>query len=54
MDDLALPPENLDGLEDEVANLTIEEIHGCGHFVPWEAPEKVNVAMERFLKLTAS
>lgn len=49
MDDLALHPENLAGLEDEVENLTIEQVSGCGHFVPWEAPEKVNAAMDRFL-----
>ncbi len=49
MDDLALPPENLQGLDEVIDDLTIEEVHGCGHFVPWEAPEKVNAAMERFL-----
>ena len=52
MDDLALPPENLEGLEDVIDDLTIEEVHGSGHFVPWEAPEKVNAAMERFLSST--
>lgn len=49
MDDLALPPDNLDGLEDVISDLTIEQVPDCGHFVPWEAPEKVNAAMERFL-----
>lgn len=49
MDDLALPPDNLDGLEDVISDLTIEQVLDCGHFVPWEAPEKVNAAMERFL-----
>ncbi|TCD04928.1 alpha/beta hydrolase [Erythrobacteraceae bacterium CFH 75059] len=49
MDDLALPPANLDGLEGVVTDLTVEPVHGCGHFVPWEAPDAVNAAMERFL-----
>lgn len=52
MDDLALPPDNLDGLDEAVENLTIEEVHGCGHFVPWEAPNKVNSAMGKFLSRT--
>ena len=49
MDDLALPAANIEGLEEFVDDLTIEKVHGCGHFVPWEAPDKVNAAMERFL-----
>jgi pimeloyl-ACP methyl ester carboxylesterase len=53
MDDLALPPVNLDGLEDYVTDLTIERVPDCGHFVPWEAPDKVNAAMEAFLVRTA-
>ncbi len=49
MDDLALPAENLDGLDELIDDLTIEQVQDCGHFVPWEAPEKVNAAMEKFL-----
>lgn len=49
LDDLALPPENLDGLEDIIDPLTIVRVPDCGHFVPWEAPEAVNAAMEAFL-----
>ncbi|KPP93395.1 alpha/beta fold hydrolase [Erythrobacter sp. HL-111] len=49
LDDLALPPENLEGLEDMVDPLTIVRVPDCGHFVPWEAPETVNRAMEDFL-----
>ena len=48
LDDLALPPENLEGLEEIVEPLTIERVPDCGHFVPWEAPQAVNAAMERF------
>ncbi|WP_067600859.1 alpha/beta fold hydrolase [Altererythrobacter ishigakiensis] len=49
LDDLALPPENLEGLEEVIDPLTIAKVPDCGHFVPWEAPEKVNAAMEEFL-----
>jgi len=53
LDDLALPPENLDGLEDLVPNMTLAKVPDCGHFVPWEAPQAVNAAMEEFLGRTA-
>ncbi|WP_188641374.1 alpha/beta fold hydrolase [Blastomonas marina] len=49
MDDLALPPQNIEGLEEVIDNLTIAQVPDCGHFVPWEAPEAVNEAMESFL-----
>ncbi len=49
MEDLALPPENLDGLDKLIGDVTIERIEGSGHFIPWEAPGPVNAAMERFL-----
>ncbi|MDY7099133.1 MAG: alpha/beta hydrolase [Pseudomonadota bacterium] len=49
MDDLALPPENLDGLEDVISPLTIHKVPDCGHFVPWESPREVIKAMEAFL-----
>lgn len=52
MDDLALPPENLDGLDKVMSDLTLAEVPGCGHFVPWEAPDKVNAAMDEFLART--
>jgi pimeloyl-ACP methyl ester carboxylesterase len=49
LDDLALPPENLEGLEEIIDPLTIVRVPDCGHFVPWEAPDAVNAAMEAFL-----
>lgn len=52
LDDIALPPANLDGLESLVTDLTIEKVPGCGHFVPWEAPDKVNAALDAFLART--
>ncbi len=53
MDDLALPAENLEGLDEVVEDLTIARVPDCGHFVTWEAPDKVNAAMEAFLARTA-
>jgi pimeloyl-ACP methyl ester carboxylesterase len=53
LDDLALPPANLDGLEEYVTDLTIERVPGSGHFVQWEAPQKVNAAIDAFLTKTA-
>ncbi len=52
MDDLALPASNLDGIEALVPDVKIVPVADCGHFVPWEAPEAVNTAMENFLKIT--
>jgi pimeloyl-ACP methyl ester carboxylesterase len=49
MDDLALPASNLDGIEALVTDLTLVQVHGCGHFVIWEKPEAVNAAMADFL-----
>lgn len=52
MDDLALPPSNLEGLDDIIDDLTLVQVPDCGHFVPWEAPEKFNAALEDFLART--
>ena len=51
MDDVALPPCNLVGLEDVVRDLTLVKVPDCGHFVTWQAPDKVNAAMDDFLGL---
>ncbi|MFU7527896.1 alpha/beta fold hydrolase [Qipengyuania sp. ASV99] len=50
LDDLALPPENLEGLDAIIDPLTVVKVPDCGHFVPWEAPEAVIAAMEQFLQ----
>jgi pimeloyl-ACP methyl ester carboxylesterase len=50
MDDLALPPSNIDGIETLVPNVMVEPVHDCGHFVIWEKPDAVNAAMDRFLR----
>ena len=51
-DDLALPPENTDELDRHVSDLTLVKVPDCGHFVPWEAPDAVNSAMEEFFART--
>jgi len=49
MDDIALPPANLDGMDELIEDLTVVKVPGSGHFVQWEAPDQVNAAMEAFL-----
>jgi len=53
MDDLALPPENTEGLDRHIEDLTLEHILDAGHFVQWEKPDAVNAAMDAFLRRTA-
>ena len=53
LEDQALPPKNLDGLDRHVTDLTIAEVPDCGHFVSWEAPEAVNAALASFLARTS-
>ena len=52
LEDLALPPENLDGLDTMVTDMTLVRVPGCGHFVPWEVPAVVNAALDVFLDRT--
>ncbi|MXP09970.1 alpha/beta fold hydrolase [Pseudoblastomonas halimionae] len=54
MDDLALPPQNVEGLVDHITDLTVEQVPDCGHFVPWEAPDAVNSAIDTFLERTSA
>ena len=53
LDDHALPPENLEGLEEMVTDMTLVKVPDCGHFVPWEAPGAVNAALDEFLARTS-
>lgn len=52
MDDLALPAANIEGMDEVIEDLTLVEVPDCGHFVPWEAPDAVNAAMDAFLAKT--
>ena len=49
MQDKALLPMQLEGLDRLVEDLTIVRVPDAGHFVPWEAPEAVIAALEPFL-----
>jgi pimeloyl-ACP methyl ester carboxylesterase len=49
MDDLALPPSNINGIEALVPQVTVVPVHDCGHFVIWEKPQVVNAAMRDWL-----
>ena len=49
MDDKALLPVQLEGVEALVPDLTLRKLDGVGHFAPWEAPEKVTSAMREWL-----
>ena len=53
LDDTALPPENLEGMDRLIEDFTLVEVPDCGHFVQWEKPDAVNAAMEAFLARTA-
>ncbi len=54
MDDLALPPVNLEGMDELIDDLTIARVPDSGHFVQWEAPDAVNTALDDFLARTAN
>jgi pimeloyl-ACP methyl ester carboxylesterase len=49
MQDKALLPLQLDGLDALVPDLRIARIADAGHFVPWEKPEAVAAALEPFI-----
>jgi pimeloyl-ACP methyl ester carboxylesterase len=53
LDDMALPPENLDGMDALITDLTVVKVPDCGHFVPWEAPDQVNAALDAYFARTA-
>ncbi|HJS40069.1 MAG TPA: alpha/beta hydrolase [Sphingomicrobium sp.] len=50
MNDKALLPIQLDGLDELVDDLTIHRIPDAGHFVPWEKSEAVAAALKPFLR----
>ena len=53
MQDKALLPLQLEGLDRLVNDLTIVRIPDAGHFVPWEAPDQVAGALAPFLAADA-
>ena len=49
MDDTALRPGLLDGLDRFVPDLTIERIEGASHWVAHESPDRVNALIRNFV-----
>jgi pimeloyl-ACP methyl ester carboxylesterase len=49
MDDIALLPELLDGLEQYVEQLTLEKVEGASHWIVHERPEFVAQRLAAFL-----
>ncbi|MCA3239645.1 MAG: alpha/beta fold hydrolase [Curvibacter sp.] len=47
--DIALPPELIDGLEDYVAQLTIERVPEATHWIVHEQPQRVISSLQTFL-----
>jgi pimeloyl-ACP methyl ester carboxylesterase len=54
MQDTALLPLQLDGLEDLVDDLRIVRLPDAGHFAPWEAASQVAQALTPFLAASAA
>ena len=49
MDDVALPPELIDGLDQYIPRLTLEKIEGASHWIVHERPELVAQRLAGFL-----
>ena len=49
MEDVALPPELIDGLEDWVPQLTLHRIPDASHWIVHEQPETVARLLQAFL-----
>lgn len=50
MDDVALPPELIDGLDHYIRDLTLERIEGASHWIVHERPAFVAERVQAFLK----
>jgi pimeloyl-ACP methyl ester carboxylesterase len=49
MDDAALPPELIDGLDDYIPDLTLEKVEGATHWIIHERPQLVAQRLAHFL-----
>ena len=50
MDDIALPPELIEGLEQYIPRLTLEKVEGASHWIVHEQPEFVAARLANFLR----
>lgn len=51
LDDIALPPELIDGLEDYLPKLRLERVPGASHWIVHEQPQRVAGLLADFLSL---
>ncbi len=50
MDDIALPPALIDGLQDYIAQLQVQRVPGASHWIVHEQPALVAAAIEKFIR----
>ena len=50
MEDIALPPELIDGLEQYIPQLTLERVEGASHWIVHERPDFVAARLANFLR----
>jgi pimeloyl-ACP methyl ester carboxylesterase len=50
MEDIALPPELIDGLEQYIPQLTLEKVEGASHWIVHERPDFVAGRLANFLR----
>ena len=50
MDDIALPPALLDGLEDFVPQMQLQRVEGATHWIVHEQPQKIIGYLQEFLR----
>jgi pimeloyl-ACP methyl ester carboxylesterase len=53
MQDKALLPVQLDGLDDLIDDVKIVRLQDAGHFAPWESGDQVSAALQPFLGVDA-
>jgi pimeloyl-ACP methyl ester carboxylesterase len=49
MNDIALPPELIDGLDDYIPKLTLKKVSNATHWVIHEQPQLISAYLQNFL-----
>ena len=52
LDDIALPPALIDGLENYVPDMQLQQVPGASHWIVHEQPERVITYLQEFLRQT--
>jgi pimeloyl-ACP methyl ester carboxylesterase len=50
LDDVALPPELIEGLDQYIPRLTLQKVEGASHWIVHEQPELVAARLADFLR----